>query len=259
METSEVTGSPVQSQELGSRTPSVGRGASATISVFGDALPQRTRQTAFLQEANDGPLNNEFKRAFSAGDIHRMKRRQVRFRAFNASGPQEDLLHPIKTGAVSPKLSGKLSPSSGRDPSGRQMVRHYTDRSKLSPVTGDRTCLNHSQLNAASERTRALDYAPLGESLRIKNHVQPDKARQISLCGDVFKGFYKYDWTDVSHIHALRSRYPFGRETLERVRGPFPQGMTREELIRNRLFDRSHGSERFPGGMIRVGSQMMFP
>jgi len=258
METSEL-GSQAESQ-LGSPTPSAGRGPAATTSIFGDALPRRVRQTAFLQEADQGPLNNKFSRTFSAGDIHRMKSRQVRFRAFNASGPQEDLLHPIKTGAVSPELSGKLSPSSGRDPSGRQMVRHYTDRAKSSsPVTGDRTCMSHSQHNAASERTRALDYAPLGESLRIKNHVQPDKARQISLCGDVFKGFYKYDWTDVSHIHALRSRYPMARQSLERVQGPYPQGMTREELIRNRLFDRSHGSERFPGGMLRVGSQMMFP
>jgi len=234
------------------------RRASSTISIFGDASPERVRKSVLLQEADIGPLNTRFSRTFSAGDVVEMNKRHARYRTFNASGPQEDLLtiDPAK------RLSVKLSPTNAHDPASRQSIRHYTDRDpSLSPKASTRKSVTavQSQLLVKPQRTRALDCAPLGESLRIENHMQPDKVRQISLCGEVFKGFYNYDWTDVRHIQALRSRYPLGKDTLERVRGPFPQGMNREELIRNRLFDRSHGSERFPGGMFRVGPQTLIP
>jgi hypothetical protein len=157
-------------------------------------------------------------------------------------------------------MSMKLCPDSPNDPAKRRQNLHYTDRSE-SPKTGHRKILEQveSRIRNANQRTRALDYAPLGESLRIQNHVQPNKLRQISVCGDVYQGFYKTDWTDVSHLQALRQRYPATQQSLARVQGPFPQGFTREELLRNRMFDRSHGSERFPAGMLRVGSQTFFP
>lgn len=91
----------------------------------------------------------------------------------------------------------------------------------------------------------------------VEDHIEPDKFRPISLHGEMFRGLYNFDWQEVSHIQRLRSRYPAGRDDMRLNLGPYPQGMTQEELVRNRNFDRSHGSGQFPSGMIRVGSQVL--
>lgn len=104
-----------------------------------------------------------------------------------------------------------------------------------------------------------MDSWRMGESLRIMHHIQPKKFRPISLHGEAFQGFYRSDWHSVQHVQDLRNMYPAVRESQSGPKLPYPQGLTQRELVKNRCFDRSHGSSRFPCGMITVGSQCMIP
>lgn len=106
---------------------------------------------------------------------------------------------------------------------------------------------------------RALDHGRLGETCRIANHISPSKERRISNFGDVYQGFYSRDWQKVDHIPRLRMQYPAIREHQKAVSGPFPQGPSQEELVRNRGFASSHGSDRIPHGIIKSGSLLLVP
>jgi len=130
-----------------------------------------------------------------------------------------------------------------------------------SPAHGSPTFNRASTPPPGGRKERALDNWRLGESLRIMHHIEPKKYRAISLHGEVYQGHYRQDWQPVEHIQRLRNLYPAVRQSLNAAAAlfPFPQGMTQQEIVNNRGWERSLGSSRLPGGMMTVGSQTMIP
>eukprot|EP00928_Gymnodinium_smaydae_P099906 TRINITY_DN9663_c0_g1_i1.p1 TRINITY_DN9663_c0_g1~~TRINITY_DN9663_c0_g1_i1.p1 ORF type:complete len:228 (-),score=32.19 TRINITY_DN9663_c0_g1_i1:95-685(-) len=188
--------------------------------------------------------NGIWRRCRSSGDIVAMGRTPTR-RPFDSAQPSEELLS-------SPCNSAKHRQMTLHDPVGRMTRQTYRQRSpkhdssELPPW--DRT------------NDRAMDFWKLGEGLRIMNHIQPTKLRQISLVGEVYQGFYIHDWKPVEARQSLRNTYPWSQRDSEVISGkPFPQGPTQAELHRNRNFDWSHGSVRKTGGYMVNGQQVMIP
>eukprot|EP00443_Scrippsiella_acuminata_P025166 CAMPEP_0115242572 /NCGR_PEP_ID=MMETSP0270-20121206/39022_1 /TAXON_ID=71861 /ORGANISM="Scrippsiella trochoidea, Strain CCMP3099" /LENGTH=215 /DNA_ID=CAMNT_0002657643 /DNA_START=156 /DNA_END=803 /DNA_ORIENTATION=+ len=194
-----------------------------------------------------------WQRSHSAGDLVAQRRTPNR-RPFDAAGHPEELLSPSSTIA---RLSD-MTPLQA-DPSKRVRTLRYRGRTEDSELTMSEPASPCSPGSYGSRQERALDFWPLGESCRIMHHIQPKKySRPISLHGEVYQGKYVFDWQGVDHIKKQRSRYPVGRQASLSL-GPYPQGLTQEELMRNRCFDRSHGSERMPAGLMQVGSLLLVP
>lgn len=221
---------------------------------------QRSAVPAEIDVSFQRTGSTTWRRSHSAGDLVAQRRTPNR-RPFDAAGHPEELLSPSSTiGRLS-----TLSPQQA-DPSRRVRTLRYRARtdSDLSPSAAgqepaDSPC---SPGSYGSRQERALDFWPLGESCRIMHHIQPKKySRPISLHGEVYQGRYNFDWQEVDHIKKQRSRYPSGRHqaSVSTSIGPYPQGFTQEELMRNRCFDRSHGSERMPAGLMQVGSSLLIP
>lgn len=173
--------------------------------------------------------------------------------AFSASAsPVPRVVDPTPMSMVSMGNGGQsMNHSMGGSPK-RGMISPQSTR-------GNRSMRSSTRANDAPKgEDRALDFWPLGEGMRIANHIAPTKSRSIALTGEIYQGKPRSDWNDAKHVHAIRSQYPTGKLTMQASCGPFPQGMSPDELRRNRQFDRSHGSMRCDGGMMRVGSQVMF-
>mmetsp|Transcript_74 Transcript_74/g.127 ORF Transcript_74/g.127 Transcript_74/m.127 type:complete len:250 (+) Transcript_74:58-807(+) len=111
-----------------------------------------------------------------------------------------------------------------------------------------------SRPSSRARKARALDFWPSGEGSRIMNHISPKKHRPMSLSGPAHQGFFNQDWSGVGHIQRLRARYPALRANSGTSLGPFPQDISQEEVAMNRNFGRSHGSQKLPKGMMRVGN-----
>lgn len=113
--------------------------------------------------------------------------------------------------------------------------------------------------SAKAVRERAIDYWKVGDSMRIMHHIEPKKHRSISLFGDAYQGFFNHDWKSVEHIKALRGKCPANRMTLDPVTTPYPQGMSQEDINRNRNFAPSHGAPKITGGLCRSGALVLVP
>ncbi|CAE8616060.1 unnamed protein product [Polarella glacialis] len=204
-------------------------------------------QSQSLNSTKDG-FSATWQRSFSAGDIVGMRRTPKR-RPFDAVQPPADLLSPSSQMEVMTPTHHN-TPCLDVDPGERINKLSYSSR------IGD----TFSPTNQGSRQDRALDNWPLGEGMRIMHHIQPKKYRAISQRGDCYQGFWRTDWQDVTHIQALRSKYPASQQDVEHKSiGPFPQGMTQEELRKNRNFNMSHGGRRNTGGLVQVGGQFLIP
>mmetsp|Transcript_77214 Transcript_77214/g.238347 ORF Transcript_77214/g.238347 Transcript_77214/m.238347 type:complete len:211 (-) Transcript_77214:92-724(-) len=208
----------------------------------------------------DSGLGTSWRRSYSSGDIRNMQRHMtpasgVRRRLFDSALSMEEAGGQSMgaSGFESSGLRARLREAADHERSGHDVTRFP---GALGAAAG-----GSSAGAAASEgpRERAVDCWRMGESMRIMHHIEPRKSRPISLHGEVFQGHYRHDWQNVKHIQDLRSMYPALREGRGGSKLPYPQGMTQRELLRNRCFDRSHGSSRFPRGMLTVGSQCLVP
>eukprot|EP00434_Breviolum_minutum_P000785 symbB.v1.2.000693.t1/scaffold41.1/size391900/10 len=200
-----------------------------------------------------------------------MRRTPTR-RLYDSRQPPEDILSPESTMEV-------LTPKAATDPAKRQHRLHYTCRiedgyspsSFQNPPTLEASNLGgmksppSSRSKSASGRAspskgRALDNWRLGEGSRIMTYLQPKRYRPMSLYGEVFQGKWNTDWHDVSHISALREKYPWTRDSIQlKDLGPHPEGPSSQEIRRNRNFGPSHGAEKSVHGMIRCGCLCMIP
>mmetsp|Transcript_35578 Transcript_35578/g.80350 ORF Transcript_35578/g.80350 Transcript_35578/m.80350 type:complete len:212 (-) Transcript_35578:167-802(-) len=202
---------------------------------------------------------SSWRRAFSSGDILAVTRHQTptacsRRRPFDSAGAPEELLNSPRTLAradCSPwsTSSGNFHP----DPAGRITRTHFKTRTFDLSQAADPS-------SPAVAKDRALDYWRVGDSMRIMHHLEPKRYRAVSLHGQVFKGEYRHDWNDISHIQHLRGKVPAYNPREDLVgKVPYPQGPTQAELLKNRCFGRSHGTSRFPGGLLQVGKQSFIP
>ncbi|CAJ1441165.1 unnamed protein product [Effrenium voratum] len=186
-------------------------------------------------------------RSFSASDVVAMRRTPTR-RVIDSRQPPEELLSPKSTMEV-------LTPKATLDPANRRSRLHYTCRIEdgFSPTNF------LPSVTTPGTKSRALDDWRVGEGSRIMNYLQPKKYRPMSLYGEAFQGKWNTDWHDVSHISALRQKYPWARESIELKALPHPEGPNAQEIRRNRNFGPSHGADKCVRGMIRCGSLCMIP
>lgn len=211
-----------------------------------------------------------WKRSPSAGDLVKLIRGPNR-RIFDASTHPEELVSP--SSAIE-KLSEK--PLDLADPARRVTIPRFRARTEgdfenfgdtspvssparsMCPPSPTRSIGGSSVYGARQER--ALENWRTGESCRIMTHIAPVTHRPISLYGDVFQGKWRTDWSEVAGKQMWKMQYP-----AERTRPPgetlpaFPQGMTSEEIRRNRGFVKSHGSARMDMGLMAVGALGMLP
>mmetsp|Transcript_32915 Transcript_32915/g.61678 ORF Transcript_32915/g.61678 Transcript_32915/m.61678 type:complete len:220 (-) Transcript_32915:62-721(-) len=203
-------------------------------------------------EDHDAGSTSFWSRSYSASDVVAMRRTPTR-RIFDSVQPPQELLSPKSTSEV-------LTPKPGTpiDPAKRRHRLHYTMRiaDSFSPTNS----FGASMESSKDVKARALDNWHVGEGSRIMTYLQPKQYRPMSLYGEVFQGKWNTDWHDVSHIAALRQKYPWTRETIElKELRPHPDGPNSQEIRRNRTFAPSHGSQKATHGMIRCGSLCMIP
>mmetsp|Transcript_68676 Transcript_68676/g.222665 ORF Transcript_68676/g.222665 Transcript_68676/m.222665 type:complete len:206 (+) Transcript_68676:149-766(+) len=179
-----------------------------------------------------------WKRSVSAGDLVKQRRGPNR-RPFDSANHPEELVSP--TSAIA-RLSDQ--PAHLADPSKRVSIGRFRARSDMETTQDPSSPMSATSSAFGARQERALDCWQLGESCRIMHHIAPKKYRNISLHGEVYQGMWTTDWKDVGHMKELRNRYHVE---------------ARQEIMRNRGFDKSHGSQRMPLGLMRVGSLLMIP
>lgn len=209
------------------------------LDQLSESTPPPTRGSNGTSPTRKTPT---FVRVRSVGDIvgmHSPKRRPF------------DHHHPSKDG-----LGGSRGMFSALE-----LDLHEDEEEKSRVKTLPSRAFSHSTLlrPEVNQENVHANFAKLGDGLKIMHRIAPTKSRPISLHGEVFQGFWNTDWHKVDHIKTLRGRYPALRPGLEASLGPYPQGRCQEEINRNRNFARSHGSDRVPRGMIRIGSLTMIP
>mmetsp|Transcript_25897 Transcript_25897/g.56258 ORF Transcript_25897/g.56258 Transcript_25897/m.56258 type:complete len:234 (-) Transcript_25897:208-909(-) len=223
--------------------------ARTTSSTWYGQAPPETVDVDFSRTTGGIPWT----RSQSAGDLVRLCRGPNR-RPFDSSVHMEELVSP---NSAIERLSDK--PTSIADPLQRVTYQRFASRKEsVSSVGEDPFSKTSSRYGA--KQGRALECWQLGDTCRIANHILPKKHRNISLSGEVYQGKWKCDWSNVDNIKMYRNRYPAERLREEgQPLPPHPIGMSQEEIIRNRGFDKSHGSQRMAMGLMSVGALVVVP